>query len=112
MIKKIIILIHFFVTISSLSFVGASFLYGVNHYHYFIIQINNVGTLTSKPATEFTAQDFSSQIATNLESAYHLSQLAHPLLKASGFGSIVFMSSVCGVVSAGTVSIYSLTKGS
>ncbi|CAN7053845.1 unnamed protein product [Brassica oleracea var. botrytis] len=75
------------------------------------ILINNVGTLTSKPATEFTAQDFSSQIATNLESAYHLSQLAHPLLKASGFGSIVFMSSVCGVVSAGTVSIYSLTKG-
>ncbi|KAL0649239.1 hypothetical protein Bca4012_091930 [Brassica carinata] len=74
-------------------------------------EINNVGTLMSKPATEFTAQDFSSQIATNLESAYHLSQLAHPLLKASGFGSIVFMSSVCGVVSAGTVSIYSLTKG-
>ncbi|KAJ4867114.1 Tropinone reductase-like protein [Raphanus sativus] len=75
------------------------------------ILINNVGTIMSKPATEFTAQDFSGQVATNLESAYHLSQLAHPLLKASGFGSIVFSSSVCGVVSAGLVSIYSLTKG-
>ncbi|KAH0862040.1 hypothetical protein HID58_079251 [Brassica napus] len=75
------------------------------------ILINNVGTLVSKPTTEFTAQDFSGQIATNLESAYHFSQLAHPLLKASGFGSIVFLSSVCGVVSSGFVSIYSLTKG-
>ncbi|CAH8354457.1 unnamed protein product [Eruca vesicaria subsp. sativa] len=75
------------------------------------ILINNVGTLMSKPAIEFTAQDFSSQVTTNLESAYHFSQLAHPLLKASGFGSIVFLSSVCGVVSSGTVSIYSLTKG-
>lgn len=76
------------------------------------MQINNVGTLVSKPTTEFTAQDFSGQIATNLDSAYHFSQLAHPLLKASGFGSIVFLSSVCGVVSSGFVSIYSLTKGS
>ncbi|CAA7026313.1 unnamed protein product [Microthlaspi erraticum] len=30
---------------------------------------------------------------------------------ASGFGGIVFMSSVCGLVSSGFVSIYSLTKG-
>ncbi|CAN7036208.1 unnamed protein product [Brassica rapa subsp. trilocularis] len=66
------------------------------------ILINNVGTLVSKPTTEFTAQDFSGHIATNLESAYHFSQLAHPLLKAY---------SVCGVVSSGFVSIYSLTKG-
>ncbi|KAF3573636.1 hypothetical protein F2Q69_00058313, partial [Brassica cretica] len=57
--------------------------------------------VTGSPTTEFTAQDFSGQIATNLESAYHFSQLAHPLLKASGFGSIVFLSSVCGVVSSG-----------
>ncbi|KAK3409944.1 hypothetical protein EUGRSUZ_J02011 [Eucalyptus grandis] len=37
--------------------------------------------------------------------------LAHPLLKASGAGSIVFLSSVCGVVSINVGSIYSATKG-
>jgi len=50
-------------------------------------------------------------MTTNFESAYHLSQLAHPLLKASGAGSIVFLSSVCGVVSINVGSIYSATKG-
>ena len=50
-------------------------------------------------------------MATNFESAYHLSQLAHPLLKASSAGSIVFVSSVCGVVSINTGSIYGASKG-
>ncbi|KAK7834174.1 tropinone reductase like protein [Quercus suber] len=35
-------------------------------------------------------------MSTNFESAYHSSQLAYPLLKASGAGSIVFVSSVAG----------------
>ncbi|WZZ54681.1 hypothetical protein YC2023_054788 [Brassica napus] len=40
------------------------------------------------------------------------SQLSHPLLKASGSGSIVFISSIAGVVpAANSVSIYSATKG-
>lgn len=52
-------------------------------------------------------------MSTNLESAYHLCQLAHPLLKASGAGNIVFMSSVAGVVSIGgnVGSVYAATKG-
>ena len=60
---------------------------------------------------EYTAQDFSFIMATNFESAYHLSQLAHPLLKATSAGSIVFVSSVCGVVSISTGSIYGASKG-
>ncbi|XP_023910922.1 tropinone reductase homolog At5g06060 isoform X2 [Quercus suber] len=60
------------------------------------ILINNVGTNDTKPT---------------FESAYHLSQLAHPLLKASSAGSIVFVSSVCGVVSVSVGSIYGATKG-
>ncbi|CAA7026315.1 unnamed protein product [Microthlaspi erraticum] len=74
------------------------------------ILVNNVGKFILKPTLESTAEDFSSLMATNLESAYHISQLAHPLLKASGYGSIVFISSVSGVVS-GTASIYGATKG-
>ncbi|KAL0863547.1 hypothetical protein Bca101_042665 [Brassica carinata] len=75
------------------------------------ILVNNVGGLRTKPTTEYLADDFSFHISTNLESAYHLSQLSHPLLKASGFGSIVFISSVAGVVSVQGGSIYCLTKG-
>ena len=77
----------------------------------FCLQINNVGTNFSKPTIGYTVADFSTLIATNIASAYHLSQLAHPLLKASGAGSIVFISSVAGVVSTGTGSIYAATKG-
>ncbi|KAK3409953.1 hypothetical protein EUGRSUZ_J02028 [Eucalyptus grandis] len=63
------------------------------------------------PTVDYTLEDFSFIMTTNFESAYHLSQLAHPLLKASGTGSIVFLSSVCGVVSVSVGSIYSATKG-
>ncbi|KAK6234914.1 hypothetical protein SCA6_010251 [Theobroma cacao] len=63
------------------------------------ILINNVGTLISKPTPDFTAEDFSLIMGTNFESAYNLCQLAYPLLKASGAGSIVFLSLVVGVVS-------------
>ncbi|CAF1935908.1 unnamed protein product [Brassica napus] len=42
------------------------------------ILINNVGTCVTKRTTEYTAEDFSYQISTNLESSYHLCQLAHP----------------------------------
>ncbi|WVZ03471.1 hypothetical protein V8G54_024277 [Vigna mungo] len=36
-----------------------------------------------KQTLDFTAEDFAFLINTNLESCFHLSQLAHPLLKAS-----------------------------
>ncbi|CAA7017554.1 unnamed protein product [Microthlaspi erraticum] len=75
------------------------------------ILVNNAGTCITKPTTEYTAEDFSFLMATNLESAFHLSQLAHPLLKASGSGSIVFMSSTAGVVHISGGSIYAATKG-
>ncbi|XP_010521882.1 PREDICTED: tropinone reductase homolog At2g29340-like [Tarenaya hassleriana] len=75
------------------------------------ILINNVGVCVSKPTTEYTAQDFSFLMATNFESAYHLCQLAHPLLKASGSGSIVSNSSIGRVVSCILGSIFGATKG-
>lgn len=75
------------------------------------ILINNVGTNIRKPTTEFTAEEYTMLMSTNLESAYHLCQLAYPLLKASGNGSIVFISSVAGIVHIGSGSIYGATKG-
>ncbi|KAI3508547.1 hypothetical protein L1887_23555 [Cichorium endivia] len=75
------------------------------------ILINNVGTSIVKPTIEYTAEDYAMLMATNFESCYHMSQLAHPLLKASGVGNIVFISSVAGLVHAPVGSIYSATKG-
>ncbi|CAL9234804.1 unnamed protein product [Arabidopsis halleri] len=74
------------------------------------ILVNNVGGIRTKPTIEYVADDFSFHISTNLESAYHLSQLSHPLLKASGFGSIIFISSIGGVVSMACGSLCSLAK--
>ncbi|WOH10766.1 hypothetical protein DCAR_0730236 [Daucus carota subsp. sativus] len=75
------------------------------------ILVNNAAMIVVKEATEFTAEDFSSIMGTNFEASYHLCQLAHPLLKASGTGNIVFISSVAGVVAFPRNSIYASAKG-
>ncbi|XVE79533.1 hypothetical protein DITRI_Ditri14bG0066300 [Diplodiscus trichospermus] len=76
------------------------------------ILINNVGTTHVPRQTQaFTSGDFSFIMGTNFESAYNFCQLSYPLLKASGAGSIVFVSSVAGVVSVSVGSIYGATKG-
>ncbi|XP_058787531.1 tropinone reductase homolog At5g06060-like [Vicia villosa] len=74
------------------------------------IYVNNVGANFRKPTIEYTAEVYSEIMAINLDSAYHLCQLTHPLLKASGMGSIVFISSIAGVVSLGTGSVYAASK--
>ncbi|KAL4188684.1 hypothetical protein AMTRI_Chr08g161640 [Amborella trichopoda] len=74
------------------------------------ILVNNVGTNFRKPTVEYTANDFSFLVSTNLESAYHMCQLSHRLLKASEAGSIVFISSVAAVVAVNVGSIYPATK--
>ncbi|XP_021757269.1 tropinone reductase homolog At5g06060-like [Chenopodium quinoa] len=74
------------------------------------ILVNNVGTNKRQATTEVSAEDYATLMTTNLESAYHLCQLAHPLLKDSGAGSIVFISSVAGVTSIGTGTVYAATK--
>ncbi|KAK7305780.1 hypothetical protein VNO77_43691 [Canavalia gladiata] len=74
------------------------------------IYVNNVGVNFRKPTIEYTAEEYSEIMAINLDSAHHLCQLAYPLLKASGMGSIVFISSIAGVVSLGTGSVYAACK--
>ncbi|XP_074268020.1 tropinone reductase homolog At2g29340-like isoform X2 [Silene latifolia] len=75
------------------------------------ILVNNVGTFIKKPTEEYKTEDFDTIMCTNLESSYHFCQLFYPLLKTSGFGSIIFMSSVAGVVSVDVGSLYGTTKG-
>ncbi|XP_062095502.1 tropinone reductase homolog isoform X3 [Humulus lupulus] len=76
------------------------------------ILVNAVGKPPEpKVATEFSGEDISMAMGINFESAYHLSQLSHPLMKAAGNGSIVFNSSVAGIMAFPGGSIYSAAKG-
>ncbi|KAJ0962155.1 hypothetical protein J5N97_029983 [Dioscorea zingiberensis] len=75
------------------------------------ILVNNAGTGFPKSAEEYTAEDYANIMNTNFESAFHLSQLAHPLLKASGSGSLVFISSIAGQVGSKYRSLYGPSKG-
>ncbi|XP_014496120.1 tropinone reductase homolog At5g06060 [Vigna radiata var. radiata] len=74
------------------------------------IYVNNVGTTIRKPTIEYSAEEYSQLMTVNLDSSFHLCQLAYPLLKKSGNGSIVFISSVAGVVSLGTGAVYAASK--
>ncbi|XP_019161479.1 PREDICTED: tropinone reductase homolog [Ipomoea nil] len=75
------------------------------------ILVNNVAKLITKNALDYDARDFSDTVGTILEASFHLSQLAHPLLKASGNGSIVFISSFLSLVYAPVHAIYAASKG-
>lgn len=75
------------------------------------ILVNNVGTNIRKPTVEYSIEEYTHIMETNLHSTYHFCQLAHPLLKASGRGSIVMNSSVGGLTALRTGSVYGSTKG-
>lgn len=76
-----------------------------------MLQVNNAATVTMNKATNYDLEEYSTMMSTNVESPYHLSQLAHPLLKASGKGSIVFISSIAGVIALPRLSAYAASKG-
>uniref|UniRef100_A0ACD5WW50 Uncharacterized protein n=1 Tax=Avena sativa TaxID=4498 RepID=A0ACD5WW50_AVESA len=78
------------------------------------ILVNNAGRVLEKAAVECTAEEYSHLMATNLDSCFHFSQLAHPLLlKASiaGGGSIVNISSVASSLGYPTLVVYCISKG-
>jgi NAD(P)-dependent dehydrogenase (short-subunit alcohol dehydrogenase family) len=51
--------------------------------------VNNAGIFMSKPFTEFTAEDFATNIATNLAGFFHISQRAAAEMLKQGSGHIV-----------------------
>ncbi|CAD6255922.1 unnamed protein product [Miscanthus lutarioriparius] len=78
------------------------------------ILVNNAALLIIKPPVEYTAEDYSRIMATNLESCFHLSQLAHPLLRnasVAGGGSVVHISSIASFLAFPQETLYSVTKG-
>ena len=76
------------------------------------MQVNNAGQSLFKTAVECTGEDYARVMATNLESCFHLSQLAHPLLLlGGGGGSVVHISSIAGFIGLPALAVYSMTKG-
>nr|AGB56644.1 tropinone reductase I [Withania coagulans] len=75
------------------------------------ILVNNAGVVIHKEAKDFTEKDYNIIMGTNFEAAYHLSQIAYPLLKASQNGNVIFLSSIAGFSALPSVSLYSASKG-
>jgi len=73
------------------------------------ILINNVGTNIRKPTISYTYDEYNHLINTNLNSAFMLTQELYPLLKTSQ-GCIVNVTSVAGLTSLRSGSIYGMTK--
>lgn len=72
--------------------------------------INNVGTNNRKRALDYTLDEYEQLLATNLTSAFEMSRLAHPHLKASSRGAIVNLGSIAGSVALSTGTPYAMTK--
>jgi Tropinone reductase 1 len=76
------------------------------------VLVNNAGQSMVKAATACTGEDYARVMATNLESCFHLAQLAHPLLlSGGGGGSVVHISSIAGSVGFAGLAVYSMAKG-
>lgn len=75
------------------------------------VLVNNVGMNIRAPTLEYPLESLRQLMAANLESAFGLSQLMHPLLRSSR-GAIVNVSSIASrtVVRTSTAA-YSMTKG-
>lgn len=75
------------------------------------ILVNNVGTNVRKSTEAYTEEDYRHIMMTNLDSVFSLTQESHSLLKESGRGCVIFNTSVAGLVSLSSGSIYGMTKG-
>ena len=79
------------------------------------VLVNNVGSNVRKPTLEYTVDDLRRVMALNVESAFELSRLCHPLLKTAsqeaGDASIINVSSTTSRTVVGiTTAAYSMSK--
>ncbi|KAG6488857.1 hypothetical protein ZIOFF_050111 [Zingiber officinale] len=75
------------------------------------ILVNNAGTGFVKPMALITPEEYKFIMSTNVDSTFHMSQLAYPLLKDSGGGAVVDNSSLAGILGIDNFSIYGTAKG-
>ncbi len=76
------------------------------------ILVNNAGILSNNKLMSTSSEEWRRVMATNLDSAFFLTQACIPAMKANGWGRVINVSSFaakCGGITAGTA--YSVSKG-
>lgn len=72
--------------------------------------VNNVGTNLRKKAVEYSLDEYQRLLEINAVSAFEMSRLAYPMLKASPRASVVTVTSVAGLAHLGTGAPYAMSK--
>lgn len=72
--------------------------------------VNNAGGNVSKPANEYSEDEWRGIFETNLFSAFELSRYAHPLLTRHANSAIVNVGSVSGITHVRSGVVYGMTK--
>lgn len=75
------------------------------------ILVNNAGVQRRAPITEFAAQDWDDVVATNLSSAFYVSQPVARAMSERGSGKIINIGSVQSMLARQTIAPYSASKG-
>src|SRR3989338_10159755 len=75
------------------------------------ILVNNAGIAIGGPVTEYSLADWRKQQAVNVDGVFLGVKHSLPLMRRSGGGSIINMSSVAGLKGAANMSGYCATKG-
>jgi len=76
------------------------------------ILINNAGINIREPIEEMKAENFDAMLAVNVKGPFLGTKHAIPVLRKGGGGSIINISSVCGLIGhAFTTEAYTVTKG-
>ncbi len=73
--------------------------------------VNNAAVQIAKPLVETTTEEWDEVMASNLRSIFLACKLAFPLLKTSGNGAIVNVSSVHAVATSANIGAYAASKG-
>lgn len=73
--------------------------------------VNNAALQIAKPLLETSVEEWDAVMASNLRSVFLGAKLAHPLLKATGGGAIVNVSSVHAVATSANIAAYAASKG-
>jgi glucose 1-dehydrogenase len=73
--------------------------------------VSNAAIQIAKPLIETTVEEWDMVMANNLRPAFLLAHYFHPLLKASGAGAIINVSSVHAVQTSANIAAYAASKG-